>query len=1086
MTQLLYPIFYKIFGVRRLQNMFAPKANTITTLPRASMVHFLGSEEHMDVDVSKLYYGNTTRKILIDFPTVLTSTLGNPRSHFVDLRSKFKPFITDNRKFRFLKDAYLQVDDVLTLFVNNYSYSNLVYKYVPTPITEYHKWFNQYKSIFDNIELINKTSIKNHFVFIDVPKVVPSFGLLTIYKDKANVSMLKIFDSGAKLFILELFKWLDSERATLGGIFSGLTVETYSKINLCFSLSNGQSVILNMGFLNSWIKGNENVTDVTTVTQINNVTMQKLLIKMLLSMQSVTTEVETSDEAVAVTDEDKAEDDEIVQAQAEYDQNHSLNDDEDEHSYQDALSFVNRLSGNTKLEKNKPLPKAAPIEEPTDKMLDSAFDTEGALDAQLAELDNDMSVLEDTSSRSLLLKGFKVEKTGDINDSVVSLSEMSQTEIHNKVYVAEDVKTSLNRQIETQVDFGLLTASDYRGLKKDIEEFSKSKDPYGSGQSIEDVKRIDPEILKLNTIKTQIDSSHIVQDKSMLHSSLQSFDQDYILHVMKKDMLSMTDGIQKAGVVIRKHEVETEHSVLGSYNMHTLELKPVDGQASTIRFRVPVVNVDGTITSSGNRMVLRKLRVDLPIRKIKPTEVALTSYYGKTFVKLNPKKTNNSVEWLIKELNIASMTEGGFIQRVNPAKVFDNNFKAPFIYNALADNFKSIVTESFTLQFDHTERKNLVNDIQLEALEKDGARVVGLTNRKMPIVVDKDNQFQVSNQNGDLSLLGDIYDTLRINAAKSPVDFAEVNIFSKSVPLAVVLGYSLGFKNLLKFLGARYRVAESRKDKELTKDEYAIHFKDVTYVLSRKDKVPSRILNGFNDFEKQIKQYEVDDFNHKDIYLNLLESKGLSSIYIREIDLMQQLFVDPITKGILEQMKEPVTFNGLLVRSAELLDTYHHPDSQDMSQMRIRGYERISGSVYKDLVTSMRQFRNRNIAGRSKIEMSPYQIWTSIMKDPAMKIVEDINPIQNLKESEIVTYSGEGGRGKDSMNKASRAYHKNDMGIISEATVDSSDVGVNVYLSANPKFKDLRGLANLDNANINPSSLVSTSTLLAPGSDSDD
>ena len=475
-----------------------------------------------------------------------------------------------------------------------------------------------------------------------------------------------------------------------------------------------------------------------------------------------------------------------------------------------------------------------------------------------------------------------------------------------------------------------------------------------------------------------------------------------------------------------------------------------------------------------------------PIRKIKPTEVALTSYYGKTFVKLNPKKSNSSLEWIIKELNIAGMSGQGFIKRVNPAKVFDNNFKAPFIYNGLADNFKSIVTERFTLVFDHSERKNLVNEILLKTLEQDGKRVVGLTLRKEPIVVDKNNMFFVSNQNAELTELGDIFDILQLDAIKAPVDFSEVNIFSKSVPVAFFLGYNIGFKNLLKLTQAKYRIVEGRQNKNMAPHEYAIQFKDYSYIFSRKDKVASLILAGFNEFDKQLKQYEVDDFNTKDIYLNLLESKGLSAIYIREMDLMQQLFIDPITRDILKQMNEPQTFNGLLMRATELLQTYHHPDSQDMKSMRIRGYERIPGAVYKEMAIAFRAYRNRNIAGRSKVDISPYKVWTNIMEDPSKKMVEDINPIQNLKETEVVTYSGEGGRGKDSMNRSSRAYHVNDMGIVSEATVDSSDVGVNAYLSANPRFKDLRGLPSIDKTPINPSSLISTSALLAPGSDSDD
>jgi hypothetical protein len=55
-------------------------------------------------------------------------------------------------------------------------------------------------------------------------------------------------------------------------------------------------------------------------------------------------------------------------------------------------------------------------------------------------------------------------------------------------------------------------------------------------------------------------------------------------------------------------------------------------------------------------------------------------------------------------------------------------------------------------------------------------------------------------------------------------------------------------------------------------------------------------------------------------------------------------------------MKEPVTFQGLLYRAAELLLVDYHPDLQDMSlKKRIRSYERVAGAIYKELAMSVRE-----------------------------------------------------------------------------------------------------------------------------------
>jgi len=474
----------------------------------------------------------------------------------------------------------------------------------------------------------------------------------------------------------------------------------------------------------------------------------------------------------------------------------------------------------------------------------------------------------------------------------------------------------------------------------------------------------------------------------------------------------------------------------------------------------------------------------LPIRKIDPYTVALTSYYGKTFVSVNQKKTNNSLRWIINNINKASMSEDSLIKEIAPAMVFDNNFKAPYIYSALSTSFKGFKIDDLNFNFDRSDRTNIVSKELLDLLEINGSIVAGKTDKNEPIIIDNNSLFfKYSKQL--LIPLGDIYDVLHLTKLDSPIDYSEIRIFSKTIPIGIVLSYFIGFRKLIKLLNAKYRIVEGRKNKQLDKNEYVISFRDISYVFSRDDGYNSLILAGFLEYEKTIKQYESNMFDRKDIYLNILGNKGLSSLYIRELNSTNQLFVDAITKDILIAMNEPVTFMGLLIRATELLMTYYHPDSQDMDHMRIKGYERIAGSIYKELTTAVRQFRNKNISGKSKVDISPYQIWQSIMKDPSIKLVEDINPIQNLKESEIVTYVGEGGRSKESMNKSSRAYHENDLGIVSEATVDSSDVGINTYLSADPNFLNMRGISKKDK-NVNPTNIISTSALLAPGSSHDD
>jgi hypothetical protein len=246
-------------------------------------------------------------------------------------------------------------------------------------------------------------------------------------------------------------------------------------------------------------------------------------------------------------------------------------------------------------------------------------------------------------------------------------------------------------------------------------------------------------------------------------------------------------------------------------------------------------------------------------------------------------------------------------------------------------------------------------------------------------------------------------------------------------------------------------------------------------------------MGGFLDYEKAIKSYSVYQFDKRSVYLNVLESRKITTRYLREIDLLDKLFVDPITESILKEMNEPTTYRGLIMRSCELLLTDAHPRSLDLNFQRIKGYERVAGAVYSEMVNSIREHRGKLGRSSATIDLKPFAVWKKVVGDPAVKITEDINPINALKEIEAVTFSGVGGRNSRSLTRESREYDPNDLGVISESTVDSSDVAINVYTTANPNFSSVRGLTNrVSPDEIKSAQLFSTSALLAAGSDTDD
>ena len=1083
---LLYNIFYRNHGARRLQNLLNPVLFEFHAFPRNSLFHYIPLESDVtDIDTSKIYLSGYNKKILVDFVEQYSTdgTLsGNPRRKATIVKNSIRSFIRDNKSFRYMPNHFEVIKDPRTLLINSYGYLDTLYRYPETPMSAYDRWVNVQKTVWDKADKIADKSDRNQFVIFKMPDILPGRSFLNIYENKTSIQMLNVFDNPESLMVLHIWRWLKSSTRE-NSVLNAIKPENYGLINFLIYNGTNDCFLINLGYLNSWIKGNENRTDFKNQIQVEAEQLQKIFLKSLMVLQSNSdvleeepTAEDTDDTGYKKDELDEVEKAEIEEEFKEYyddygtDVEHQTTDDTNDldNSY---MSFLSKNS------KNIPDEVLNKISEKSNQELINS----------LTDLDADLQVLEHINKTQLKNKGIIVGDKGEFNDEIPEPEvEYTTEELRAMVFIPKSTEDTLKNHLDTFAEYGLLSANDYKKAMKDMENFKNMKNPYNSKEKLVDFMQIEHSDIQIDKSKSEIVTSDNVLDSSMKESSLLSFSSDYIDKVMKKDILNMVSSLQKTGVIIKRYEIEKDISALGEYENHVLELKPIDGVSSVVRFRIPKVEDDSTMTIGGNKYIMRLQRVDLPIRKINPNTVALTSYYGKTFVDVCDKKANSTIAFISKNIDLSLVEEDTYITDLAPGAMFDNDFVAPYYYSALAEKYKSFRAGDLFFDLDHTERHRYISEDLLEKIENDPkhqCRLIGKNKKGFPLFIDYENEFYLYADN-ELRHIGDIFEVLRLPQVKAPVDFTEMRVYSKKIPVGVLIAYHIGFENLLKILNVKYRIEETRIFSQES-HEYAIRFKDRSYVFSRKDRLHSLIVSGFLQYEKQTKTYPYKEFNKKNVYLNLLQSKGLTAIYVREIESTYQMFIDPITESILKEMNEPTTLIGLLIRSTEMLLRYDHPDSQDTSMMRIRGYERISGIIYKELTSAIRQYRNRNISGKSKIDISPYQIWKTINNDPSIKLAEDINPIQNLKDQEVVTYVGEGGRSKDSMNKASRAYHRNDIGVISESTVDSSDVGVNAYLSPNPNLENLRGIIKDDKV-LEPTNILSTAALLAPNSYKDD
>lgn len=1079
-----YDRFVKLFGILRLGGLENPRVRPIArfTLPRATAVHYMPSTETELGPTSDNPILNVgQRLVFINHVPDLLIKEGNPRPTYKLIAPMQQQYRRENMMLRPMRDYDAASKEPLNLVVVNYAMVGQMYKYMRSALSRYWYWKNIRGTLWERINQLKTSNERHHVVIFDVPQSLPS--LADLRKAERGVTpmlMTKVFNTRERMDLLDLWIWLGEFRKTAP--MGRLDESRLHEVDLLIRKDTGWLTI-NLGLLNSWRKSGAGV-----------------------SMESFQ----------PVPDEEAFDFDELYQ----------------EYASLEAMGDTTPVEGSVDVSMEAPAgldPKIIQVRflKLLTKVIDQTSPVVGKSDEAVAdeqervedeareEAETEERIREQSGSAQELVEEEEEELSADLDIPATPESDVIMTDEDGELIVESapekretvaqvvgsnqiehTLTSSIQNKIDELVEKDLYTAAQYRRMQRLAETYKQMPDPWDSSKTVEEAMTITDTDLILQE-SDSYPKSDAVRDESMLQSTVEKMDSQYIEKVMKKDILNAVMSVQKAGIAVTGYSVETVEDAVSNYEVHKIQLTPVTGKPSTISFRVPVVDKRGVYTSNGQRYRMRTQKADIPIRKVSHSRVALTSYYSKVFVDRSQRAVFNYDNWVGKQIIAKGLDpQDTSITNVKIADVADYTLDVPTAYTVIGSRVMSFEANGH-YWFDHKNRlrSRLFTEAALTELEErfKGWVVCGRRDQRYIMVSPENTFYLTSLGSDDATPLGSIEDIIGLATDKAPVNMAEISIFGKVMPVGIVLAYLVGFERLLEMTGVKYRAVPLGTRVQMAEDEYAIKFLDETLVLDKTDVRNSLIFAGFLHYHKQVRSFSRHSFNAKDVYFNILEANNIGLRYLRELDLMNAMFVDPITKGVLEWMKEPTEYVPLLMRACELLITRYVPKKVETADgliegmERAKGYERIPGAVYAELVRSIRVYNSRNASNTSQVTMKPHEVWTNIVQDPASALVDDINPIQNLKQKEIITYGGRGGRSGRSMTAEARLYKESDIGFISGDTVDSGDVAVITYMSPNANITSVRGtVRSFDEEKDGPTNIVSTSALVSPFSDRDD
>lgn len=1083
-TSTIYSEWFRKLGCRLVDSLKDPRHHHISSfaLPYDSVAHVglveIGArdEEGEEIVVGPNLsdpvfsgYAKLNKIVHVTDTYLHPDVVGKPIKTDNDIKDVIRKYVGQDAMLYWDVNAVDKVRGNRTLYYVSYAPLADVYRYgTINVLTGWHQWYNEYQTALINIKQILTTyPNKNQFLILPSPSTVPSLSVLdtiltSVQKGKSDEkvydhltqSQLKLFGHDSIRYFMDIWMMFASKNHSIIG--KALNAQQLSKVNIVYLL-NGKWVCINLGVFFELIKENNPKQGTVSLSDF-----KRKFLYFNLQLISLNAAIEVKPEG----DQGTTLEERLNEIESP---TNVLNIDETALSENIEVT----ISQQQKTSK-KPKSSAEVMQELKEKMkkIDNGEKEEG----ETGPTDDDV-VDNEVINRDL--------EQLEIQHAQQTVNEL---EIGYSPYrpIGDALEDAVFRDVDRLFKSGVISPKEAARVKSAAQSYKKNKDPYGRFDTVKQAMVIVPETLKVPDKNPVAKDIKGVRDKSFLSSSITFMDRRYVKDVLKADVVNATMHLQKAGYAVIDYKIEPVTTITDRYEIHRAQIMTPRGVTKTLSFQIPTPDSEGNMLVGGVKLRMRAQKGDMPVRKVSPSRVALSSYSSKLFLDRTDRVAFNSSKWLVGSVFDQTMEEGQTLfTSVKYGKVFDRDFKCPRNYSSMAMRFESFEFAGYRFNFNCKKTADYFSADELN---------LGVTHDSIPFAVGKGHTLHFNSvgqviryEKGVAVFVSSFEELMGLDPQKCPVDYVEYGLLGDSVPLGFLLAYHIGLGNLLATLKATYRRVPRGSQMKLATHEYAVRFNDESLILDRREKVTSLLIGGFNRYKASLGEYSIYQFDDQDVYGTILAKYGVMPRKLVDIDTAMDIWIDPITKSILEDYKLPTDLFNLLIYATSLLVNDQHKDKNDRLDERDKGLERISGAISRSLYETVRRHKASPASARTGLDHNPKDIWFSIVTDSAVMGIEESNPIHNLKDQEELIMGGTGGRSTKTMMSSDRKFHKSAEGNICEATVDSAEVAAKVFRSADPCYTSLRGtIKPVGNVKEKTSRCFSPSALLVPGAYYDD
>lgn len=571
-------------------------------------------------------------------------------------------------------------------------------------------------------------------------------------------------------------------------------------------------------------------------------------------------------------------------------------------------------------------------------------------------------------------------------------------------------------------------------------------------------------------------------DKSIKHATNQDVTRQYekrmldptIVSIMKK--FAENSEIKMICTDAKKEDISDNTNAMWKY---TFKFEDEFGKKHVVKYQVPKLVDNKFFFINGSKKMLDSQITAIPVLKVDSNTVNISTAYNLMVLSRFHKSFDPKIESVKRFLTKKIPGNGsyGISVKLGDSSIVNADYDTTLEYDDYSSQYYSIIIKnektkkSISFLFNQSDIRSVIDDLGISYVEKPGLLPVAIKDDKEIVYIDvntgkdfKTKQSTISDLIIDsireLSEIGDVDTILKSISVPKKYMYTRIDFLSRNLALGVYLGFLYGLEPLLKSMGVKYEFTNEPKrykSIKLQREQNVIRFSDGYLYYDINPLRHSLILNGIAS-EVNCEQYTFEDMNEQLPYLNTMDELFRTRQPAKGYLVSKDFMMDPISVEVMKYLGLPYELLDVILYANSLLEDNSKVDPKKMQVNRIRKLEIIPVMMYKSMVDSFKQYRNRQNSKNSTLVVKETDVLKRILESGICNDYDTLNPIREVETEHTLSWKGPGGcHVDDAYSLSRRAYDDSMVGIVSASSPDSGSVGITRYMSMNPRFSNLLG-----------------------------